>query len=71
MKVVLQLRWLIIDDIRMVSARLFADVVTKLRSFARACDPYVKDQKQRGLLQVLIYCAVEMFGSCLLRMVDL
>ena len=43
MKAILQLRWLIIDDINMVSARILADVDTKLRRFARAVDPYVKD----------------------------
>ena len=43
MKALLHLRWLIIDEIRMVSARLLADVGTKLRSCARAVDPYVKD----------------------------
>ena len=46
MKAIFQLRWLIIDEIRMVSARLLADVDTKLRSFARAVDPYVKDAKK-------------------------
>ena len=45
MKAILQLLCLIIDEIRMVSARLLADVDTKLRSFARAVDPYVKDSK--------------------------
>ena len=43
MKPSLQLRWLIIDEICMVSARLLADVDTKLRSFARAVNPYVKE----------------------------
>ena len=43
MKALLQLRWLIIDEISMVSARLLADVDTKLHSYARAVDPYVKD----------------------------
>ena len=44
-KALLQLRWLIIDEIRMVSARLLADVDTKLRSCARAVGPCVKDAK--------------------------
>ena len=43
MKGMLQLRCLIMDEISMVSARLLADVDTKLRSFAKAVDPDVKD----------------------------
>ena len=43
MKASLQLRWLIIDEIHMVSARLLADVDTKLRNYARAVDPRLKD----------------------------
>ena len=45
MKAILQLRWLIIDQVSMVSARLLADIDAKLRSFARVVDPYVKDEK--------------------------
>ena len=43
MKASLQLRWFIIDETSMVSARLLADIDTTLRSFARAVDPYVTD----------------------------
>ena len=43
-KAVLQYRWLIIDEISLVSAKLLADVDMKLRSLARDVDPYVKDQ---------------------------
>ena len=39
MKTILQLRWLIIDEISMVSARLLADVDQKLRFYARGVDP--------------------------------
>ena len=44
-KAVLQYRWLIIDEISMVSAKLLADVDMKLRSLARDVDPYAKDNK--------------------------
>jgi hypothetical protein len=40
MNALLQLRWLIIDEISMVSARLLADVDLKLRSYVRAADPF-------------------------------
>ena len=46
MKAILQLRWLTIDEISMVSARWLADIDTKLRSFARAADPYVKVRRK-------------------------
>ena len=38
----LQWCWLIIDDIRMVSARLLADVDCKLRALAGASSPFRK-----------------------------
>ena len=38
-KAVLQYRWIIIDEIRMVSAKLLADIDTQLRSLARDVDP--------------------------------
>ena len=38
MKAILQLRWLIIDEIRMVSACVLADIDTELRNYARAVD---------------------------------
>mgnify|MGYP003323788527 CR=1 FL=1 len=44
-KAVLQCRWLIIDEISMVSAKLLAEVDTKLRSLARDVDPYARDSK--------------------------
>ena len=36
---------IIIGDICMVSARLLADIDTKLRNYARAVDPFLKDAK--------------------------
>ena len=45
MKALLQLRWLIIDEISMVSARLLADVDLKLRSYVRAADPFAHNGK--------------------------
>ena len=44
MKARLQLRWLIIDEISMVSARLLADIDQKLRDFHRATDPFARDE---------------------------
>ena len=43
MKAVLQLRWLIIDEISMVSARLLADVDLKLRSYHNTVDQFALD----------------------------
>ena len=43
MKSVLQLRWLIIDEISMVSARLLADIDLKLRSYYNTVDPFALD----------------------------
>ena len=40
MKAISQLRWLIIDEISMVSARLLADIDQKLRDFHRATAPF-------------------------------
>ena len=45
MKALLQLRWLIIDEISMVSARLLADIDFKLRSYVRSVDPFARDAK--------------------------
>ena len=45
-KKVLQWRWLFIDEISMVSAKLLADIDTKLRSLARDVDPYARDEKR-------------------------
>ena len=45
MKSVLQLRWLVIDEISMVSANLLADIDTTLRSLARDVDVYARDKK--------------------------
>ena len=45
MKAVLQLRWLIIDEISMVSARLLADIDQKLRSYYNSVDPFALDNK--------------------------
>ena len=45
MNAILRLRCLIIDEIRMVSARLLADVDTQLRNYARGVDPFLKDAK--------------------------
>ena len=47
MKALLQLRWLIIDEISMVSARLLADIDQKLRSFSRAGDPFARPGQGR------------------------
>ena len=44
-KAVLQYRWLIIDEISMVSATLLAEIDMKLRSLARDVDPYAKNTK--------------------------
>ena len=44
-KTVLQYRWLIIDEISMVSASLLAEIDMKLRSLARDVDPYCKNTK--------------------------
>ena len=41
----MQYRWLIIDEISMVSAILLADIDTIIRSLARDVDPYAKDSK--------------------------
>ena len=41
-KQLLQWRWLIIDEIRMVSARLLAKIDCKLRALARASSPFTK-----------------------------
>ena len=46
MKALLQLRWLIIDEIRMVSARLLADIDSKLRSYVRSVDPFARNSKK-------------------------
>ena len=65
-KAILQLRWLIIDEISVVSARLLADVDAKLRNYRRAVGPFLKGATQmHALLRVLICCAVATFGSCL------
>ena len=45
MKSVLQLRWLIIDEISMVSARLLAEIDQKLRSYYNTVDPFALDCK--------------------------
>ena len=45
-KAVLQYRWLIIDEISMVSATLLAEVDMKLRSLARDVDPYAKKHER-------------------------
>ena len=45
MKALLQLRWLIIDEISMVSARLLADIDSKLRSYARFVDRFARNSK--------------------------
>ena len=45
MKAVLQLRWLIIDEISMVSARLLADIDLKLRSYYNTVDNFALDNK--------------------------
>ena len=45
MKALLQLRWLIIDEISMVSARLLADKDLKLRSYVRSADPFARNGK--------------------------
>ena len=45
MKALLQLRWLIIDEISMVSARLLADTDLKLRSYVRSADPFAHNSK--------------------------
>ena len=45
MKAVLQLRWLIIDEISMVSARLLADIDLKLRSYYNTVDKFALDSK--------------------------
>ena len=45
-KAVLQYRWIIIDEISMVSARLLADIDTQLRGLARDVDPYAWDKKK-------------------------
>ena len=41
-KQLLQWRWLIIDEIRMVSARLLAEIDCKLRALARASSPFTE-----------------------------
>ena len=58
-KAVLQCRWIIIDEISMVSAKLLADIDTKLRSLARDVDPYAKDEKKnmRPFAGVNILCS--------------
>ena len=58
-KAVLQYRWLIIDEISMVSAKLLADVDMKLRSLARDVDPYAKDSKgvMRPFAGVNVLCS--------------
>ena len=43
-KQLLQCRWLIIDEISMVSARLLADIDCKLRSLSRATSPFIKNK---------------------------
>ena len=43
-KAVLQYRWIIIDEISMVSAKLLADNDTHLRRLARDVDPYARDK---------------------------
>ena len=43
----LQYRWIIVDEISMVSAKLLADIDTKLRSLARDVDPYARDAKNQ------------------------
>ena len=47
MKALLRLRWLIIDEIRMVSARLLADIDEKLRSYHRSVDPFARNAQNR------------------------
>ena len=73
MKSMLQLRCLIIDEICMVSARLLADIDTKLRSFARGADPYVRNRNNDvgPLAGVHILCSGDVWqlpppdGGCL------
>ena len=59
MKAILQWRWLIIDEISMVSARLLADVDQKLRDFHRAADPCARDAKNnlRPFAGVNVLCS--------------
>ena len=45
MKAVLQWRWIIIDENRLVSARFLADVDQKLRFFGRGVGPYARNHK--------------------------
>ena len=56
-KQLLQCRWLIIDEISMVSARLLAEIDCKLRALARASSPFTKNkrgmQRSFGGLNVL------------------
>ena len=53
-KAVLQYRWIIIDDISMVSAKLQADIDTKIRSLARDVDPYARDKN--GVKRPFLRC---------------
>ena len=59
MKAILQLRWLIIDEISMVSARLPADVDMKHCDYARAVDPFLKDANKntRPLAGINLLCS--------------
>ena len=43
-KAILQWRWLIIDEISMVSAKLLAAVDMKMRHYARGVDPFARDR---------------------------
>ena len=44
-KAILQWRWLIIDEISMVSAKLLAAVDMKMRHYARGVDPFARDKE--------------------------
>ena len=43
----MQYRWITIDEISMVSAKLLADIDTQLRSLARDVDLYARDAKNQ------------------------
>ena len=61
-KQLLQWRWLIIDEIRMVSARLLADVDCKLRALAGASSPFNKNK--RGMQRPFGGLNVVLSGDC-------
>ena len=62
MKAALQWRWLIVDDIWMVSARLLADVDHTLRFFARGVDLYARNHK--GVLRPFAGIHFSYSGDC-------